>query len=217
MSNNEQENIGISFKDLSADELGFVQKVLGSLDNKLQISIEKNVHFSANMVNIVIASCLIFFIVMYQIKKSDNVPKFYEFKLAQTSTSEKIILLLLLFLLLLSGALSIWVMFEQKQTSIIQEQKEKQYISSGVGLFCSLFLFGYLFYILRLNRSSSMFQKVVAEQVSMLGFKDMIRLYSVQILLLMFFVMLYVGINALGIANVGWTSIKKDGEFKYKG
>lgn len=216
MSNNEQENIGISFKDLSADELGFVQKVLGSLDNKLQISIEKNVHFSANMVNIVIASCLIFFIVMYQIKKSDNVPKFYKFKLAQTSASETIILLLLLLLLLLSGALSIWVMFEQKQTSI-QEQKEKQYISSGVGLFCSLFLFGYLFYILRLNRSSSMFQKVVADQVSMLGFKDMIRLYSVQILLLMFFVMLYVGINALGIANVGWTSIKKDGEFKYKG
>jgi len=217
MSNNEQENIGISFKDLSADELGFVQKVLGSLDNKLQISIEKNVHFSANMVNIVIASCLIFFIVMYQIKKSDNVPKFYEFKLAQSSTSEKIILLLLLFLLLLSGALSIWVMFEQKQTSI-QEQKEKQYISSGVGLFCSLFLFGYLFYILHLNRSSPMFQKVVAEQqVSILGFKDMIRLYSVQIFLLMFFVMLYVGINALGIANVGWTSVKKDGEFKYKG
>ena len=212
---NKQENIGISFIDLSADELGFVQKVLGSLDNKLQISIEKNVNFSANMVNIVIASCLIFFIVLYQIKKSDNVPQFYKFKLAETSASETFILVGLIFLLLLSGALSIWVMFEQKQKSI-QEQKEKQYISSGVGLFCSLILFGYLFYILRLNRSSSMFQKVVEEKVSILGFKDILQTYSVQILLLMFFVMLYIGINALGVANVGWTSIEKDGEFKYK-
>lgn len=214
---NKQENIGISFIDLSADELGFVQKVLGSLDNKLQISIEKNVNFSANMVNIVIASCLIFFIVLYQIKKSDNVPQFYKFKLAETSASETFILAGLILLLLLSGALSIWVMFEQKQIRDIQEQKEKQYISSGVGLFCSLILFGYLFYILRLNRSSSMFQKVVENKVSILGFKDILQTYSVQILLLMFFVMLYVGINALGIANVGWASIKKDGEFKYKG
>ena len=146
-----KKDIGINFKNLSADELVTIQNIYSEMDKQLPTIINNRISFSANLTNIILASTIMYICLLNTLKKSDGIVVTNMFKLGKSNITENKIIGLLCFVFFISFVVSIWVIFEHKQTTNIVDIREKQYISGGVGAFTGFVFFICFIYMIFLN------------------------------------------------------------------
>ena len=200
-----KKDIGINFKNLSADELVTIQNIYSEMDKQLPAIINDRISFSANLTNVILASTIMYICLLNALKKSDGIVVTNMFKLGKSNIAENTNIGLLWGVFFVSFVVSIWVIFEHKQTTNIADIREKQYISGGVGAFTGFVFFICFIYMIVLNLDVKALLDYSSNWERVTCFSTRYSIYFI----VFFLIMVYFGLNVISMIELKVKSSKE--------